>query len=123
MQRTLFLNPRNKTAIWSDIKAKRDELEVSPITVTQGIFDADREALLRIDSALSAFELLPTLDSNNKLGWKTYDNQVVMLSKSELQGIRNEIAKRAALIHLNAEVIRQGSYLVSDLDNLSLWGL
>ena len=113
----------NKVATWDDIKAKRDSLETSPITITEGVFDADRDALLRIDSALSAFDVLPTLDVNNKLGWKTFDNQVVLLDKTQLQYLREEIAKRAALLHFNAGVIVSGSHLVKDLDNTELWGI
>lgn len=123
MNRTLQLNPMNKVATWDDIKAKRDSLETSPITITEGVFDADRDALLRIDSALSAFDVLPTLDVNNKLGWKTFDNQVVLLDKTQLQYLREEIAKRAALLHFNAGVIVSGSHLVKDLDNTELWGI
>lgn len=123
MQRTLYLNPENKTALWADIKAKRNELEVSPITITQGTFDADQEAIIRMDSAISSFDALPTLNAENKLGWKTYDNQIVFLNKTELESLRHEIAKRAALLHYNASLIANSSHIVKDLNNLSLWGI
>lgn len=124
MERTLLLNPDNKLATWEAIKAKRNELEVSAITVSGITYDADKDSILRMDQALSAFDVLPTLDVNNKLGWKTFDNQVVMLSKTELQEVRDEIAKRGSLLHFNATVIHtDGTHLMKDLNNPSLWGV
>ena len=124
MKRSLQLNPANQLASWEHIKTKRNELEVSPITVGTEDYDADRDSILRMDQALSAFDVLPTLNAEGKLGWKTFDNQVVLLTKAQLTQVREEIAKRAALLHYNASVLHAaGTYLVKELDNTTLWGL
>lgn len=121
-QRQIRINPALKTATWEDIKAKRNELELSPITTTKGTFDADRDSLMRIDTAVAAFNSLPTL-INGQLGWKTFDNQVVFLTNAELNEIRTAIAVRAATLHYQAGVIATGTHQVKDLDALPLWGL
>jgi hypothetical protein len=123
MERILGLNPQNKTAVWDDIKAKRNELEVSPIGFNGNLFDADRDSIMRITNAINTFAYLPTLDADNKIGWKTYDNLVVQLSVTDLMSLQTAITQRASLLFMNAELIKASGYLVKDLDNLSIWGL
>lgn len=123
MQRILNVNPLNQVATWEQVKAKRNELEVSPIMVPKGIFDADRDSIMRINTAITAFDALPNLTVNNELGWKTYDNTVVLMTKTDLVGLQEAVAQRASLIFYYAEQIFANSTLVKDLDNLNLWGL
>jgi hypothetical protein len=122
-KRSLQLNPLLKAATWEDIKAKRNELEQSPISTPYGVFDADRDSVIRIGEALSSFHGLPTL-VDGTLGWKRADNIVVMLSFVELLAVRQAITNRAAILFAQAEVLKAGGpYQVKDLDNLALWGL
>lgn len=122
MKRFIQLNPDLKAATWEDIKAKRDELEQSPVTTPLGEFDADQKSLMRMDSAIAAFDSLPTL-LDGKLGWKRANNTIVWLTKAELESIRVAIAVRAATLHYQAGVIEAGSYKVNEINSSSLWGL
>lgn len=121
--RSLQLNPLLKTATWEDIKAKRNEIEQSPITTAHGVFDADRDSIIRMDSALLGFSGLPTL-VNGELGWKLADNSIVFLTEAELLSVRQAITVRAALIFVAAETIAIGAPVqVGALNNLAIWGL
>lgn len=112
---------------WRAIKAKRDELEVSPITLDSGLtFDYDQQAKLRFETALSQFDNLPTL-IEGKLAWKLADNSFELHTKSELQAVYDELqqktAIRAALLFAKAEDLSSGSPTVGDIAELATWGL
>lgn len=127
MKRSLQLNPLLVAATWEQIKAKRDELELSPITLDSGLtFDYDQQAKLRFETALSQFDNLPTLVSG-ELAWKLADNSFELHTKSELQAVYDELqqktAIRAALLFAQAEALAIGSPTVGDLEDLATWGL
>ena len=127
MKRSLQLNPLLVAATWGQIKAKRDELEVSPITLDSGLtFDYDQQAKLRFETALSQFDNLPTLVSG-ELAWKLADNSFELHTKSELQAVYDELqqktAIRASLLFAQAEALASGSPTVGGLEDLATWGL
>lgn len=127
MKRSLQLNPLLVPATWEQIKAKRDELEVSPVTLDSGMtFDYDQQAKLRFETALSQFDNLPTL-VDGKLAWKLADNSFELHTKTELQAVYDELqqktAIRASLLFAQAEALAAGSPTVGDLEDLATWGL
>lgn len=127
MKRSLQLNPLLVAATWEQIKAKRGELEVSPITLDSGLtFDYDQQAKLRFETALSQFDNLPTLVSG-ELAWKLADNSFELHTKSQLQAVYDELqqktAIRAALLFAKAEELSSGSPTVGDIAELATWGL
>lgn len=127
MKRSLQLNPLLQPATWEQIKAKRNQLEVSPITLDSGLmYDYDQQAKLRFETALAQFENLPTL-IDGQLAWKLADNTFQLHTKVELQAVYDELqsktAIRAALLFAKAEELAAGSPTVGDLEGLSTWGL
>ena len=127
MKRSLQLNPLLVAATWEQIKAKRDELEISPITLDSAlVFDYDQQAKLRFETALSQFDNLPTL-IDGKLAWKLSDNSFELHTKTELQAVYDELqqktAIRASLLFAKAEELAAGSPTVGDIAELSTWGL
>lgn len=120
-------NAADVPAGWRIIRAKRDELEVSPITLDSGMtFDYDQQAKLRFETALSQFDNLPTL-VDGKLAWKLADNSFELHTKTELQSVYDELqqktAIRASLLFSKAEELAAGSPTVGDLEDLATWGL
>lgn len=127
MKRSLQLNPLLVPATWEQIKAKRDDLELSPVRLDSGLtFDYDQKAKLRFETALSQFDSLPTL-VEGKLAWKLADNSFELHTKSQLQAVYDELqqktAIRAALLFAKAEELAAGSPTVGDLEDLATWGL
>lgn len=114
-------------ATWGQIKAKRDALEVAPITLDNGLtYDYDQQAKLRFETALSQFDNLPTL-VDGKLTWKLSDNSFHPHTKAELQAAYDELqaktAIRAAQLFLQAEILAAGNHTVADIEDLTNWGL
>lgn len=109
MKRNFQINPDNNPATWEQIRDWRDAHELSPVTTTFGIFDADEKAEYRLTQAIDTFGSLPTVQ-NGKLGWKLADNTVIPLSLSELEDVHEQIktnrAIRAAVLHAKAEQFR-----------------
>lgn len=127
MKRSLNINPLKKTATWEQIKTKRDALEVSPITLDNGLtYDYNEKAKLRFETALSQFDNLPTL-VDGKLTWKLADNTLEPHSKAELQAVYDELqaktAIRAAQLFMQAEILAEGNHTVADIEDLTNWGL
>ena len=93
MKRSLQLNPHNRPATWDQIKYWRDTHEQAPVTTTLGTFDADSISRIRLSGALSEFDTLPTLDSQQRLTWKLADNTLKPLTKGQLQQVWTEVQK------------------------------
>ena len=95
-----------------DVKAKRDQLEEEPITVTvdsvSRTFYADLHNLTRMSEQLRRFDLLPTLASS-ELTWELSDGTTIDMTKVELQSayddIRDEKADRRANLFDTARTI------------------
>lgn len=128
-QRQIQLNPLNNLATWKDIRDKRDELEISPITVDDGrIFDFNEKTIIRFQRSIQHFDSLPTL-VDGKLPWKLEDNVTFsLMTKQELTDIFAELeakqAVRGAQLHAAAQaIVDAGTHTVKDLQNPSLWGL
>lgn len=121
------VDPLAIVATWEQIKAKRNALEISPITLDNGLaYDYDQQAKLRFETALAQFENLPTL-IDGQLAWKLADNTFQLHAKVELQAVYDELqgkaAVRAALLFAKAEELAAGAPTVGDLEGLSTWGL
>lgn len=120
-------NPADITATWTQIKAKRNALEISPITLDNGLaYDYDQQAKLRFETALSQFDNLPTL-IDDKLAWKLFDNSFELLTKSELQAVYDELqtksAIRSAMLFVKAEELNLGNVTAGEIEELETWGL
>lgn len=116
-----------RPATWEQIKAKRNALEVAPITLDNGLtYDYDQQAKLRFETALAQFDNLPTL-VDGKLTWKLSDNSFHPHTKAELQAAYDELqaktAIRAAQLFMQAEVLAAGNHTVADIEDLTNWGL
>lgn len=127
MKRTLQLNPLNRVVTWDQIKAKRNEIELMPITLDDGrVFDYDKDAMDRFDRAIESFDSLPTL-VNGELGWKLYDNSIEYFTKQALTAVRDELkskqAIRAAVIFTQAEILAAQSKTLAEIQDLAIWGL
>lgn len=127
MKRSLQLNPLNKVATWEQIKAKRNEIELMPITLDDGrVFDYDKDAMDRFDRAIESFDSLPTL-ADGKLGWKLYDNTIEYLAKADLTAVRDELkakqAIRAAVVFSQAEILMGQGKTLGEIQDLATWGL
>lgn len=127
MKRSLQLNPLNMIATWEQIKAKRNEIELMPISLADGrVFDYDKDAMDRFDRAINSFDSLPTL-VNGELAWKLYDNTLEYMTKAELTAVRDELvskqAIRTATIFQQAELLNAQGKTLSEVNDLTNWGL
>lgn len=127
MLRNLQLNPLNKLATWEDIKAKRNEIELMPITLDSGLtYDYDDKAMTRFERAIAQFDNLPTL-VDGKLYWKLFDNTFVPLDKPSLIAVRDELdakqAIRAAIVFSRAEAIAAENRTLGEIQDPALWGI
>jgi hypothetical protein len=79
----------------NQFKLLRNTKELEPIEWNGVLFDADKDALTRLDKARKQVE-----DENleNKL-WTTADNGHVYLTLADFAGINSAIATRATLLH------------------------
>lgn len=123
--RSLQLNPLNAQATAAQIKAKRDELEQSPITTTFGVFDANEKSVARLEAALLYFSQMPL--TNGEIVWTKADNTTVSLDETEFGDLVAEIssawALRSAIVHAKAQLLVTQPITLGELDNLALWGL
>lgn len=127
MKRSLALNPLNQVATWEQIKTKRNEIELMPITLDDGrVFDYDKDAMARFDRAIASFNDLPTL-VNGELGWKLYDNSIEWMNEVELTAVRDELqskqAVRAAVVFQQAEILATQSKTLAEINDLTTWGI
>ena len=118
--------PEEKTATWGQIKECRDTFEQSPLATSYGTFDADEKSLKRMELALEAFDSLPTLVSG-RLTWKLADNSLLALTKMELEDVfdqlKTNIAARAAVLHVQAEIFAASPPTVGYIKNPVNWGI
>lgn len=126
-QRSIQINPLNKPASWEVIRDRRNEIELLPITLSDGrTFDYDKDAMDRFERAIEQFDFLPTL-TNNTLGWKLFDNSIQFFTKAELTAVRDELkqkqAIRAALIFVRAEELAALNVTVGQVQDLTTWGV
>ena len=127
MKRSLKLNPDNKPATTSQIKAWRDKHESSPVEVTLGSFDCDPLSVLRMSDAIAQFDMIPTLNPDDTLNWILGDNSVLPMTKADLISTLAEIkttrAVRSATLHVKAFLFKQQPIrpTPAQLANLSFW--
>lgn len=123
--RSLQLNPLLKAATVEQIKAKRNELEQAPITVSGvGTFDADDKSLVRMKAALDNWATLPTVVSG-EITWVLADNSSVVLDETAFAAAVNAIgvawAERSATVHIVAQTLPGTFVTVGDLDDSATW--
>ena len=128
MQLSLQVNPKNVQASWDQIRNKRDEIRISPITLNDGrTFDSDEDSFRLFYDSIDEFEHLPSegLDENGKLPWKMSNNLYTPCTKADLQAIVAELktkrAVRAAVLQVRAEVLKVTGCTVGDLEELTTW--
>ena len=127
MKRSLKLNPDNKPATTSQIKAWRDKHESSPVEVTLGSFDCDPLSVLRMSDAIAQFDMIPTLNPDDTLNWILGDNSVLPMTKADLISTLAEVkatrAVRSATLHVKAFLFKQQPIrpTPAQLANLSFW--
>ena len=127
MNVSLKLDPRKKLATWEQIKAKRDELEASPIQLFNGnVYDYNERTELRLQKALKGFDSLRSVQENGgMLPWKLSNNEWYLHTKEEFQQVVNdidlEIAKRSDELFARAEQLAANPPTVEDLELLSTW--
>lgn len=83
-----------KQAKITELKAKRDELEVEPISYQGYNFDYDDKARDRISAAIIALDV-----SKGQIAWTTADNIEVMLNADDLRGVVAAVAMRSNKLH------------------------
>jgi len=127
LKRSLKLNPDNKPATTSQIKAWRDKHESSPVEVTLGSFDCDPLSVLRMSDAIAQFDMIPTLNPDDTLNWILGDNSVLPMTKADLISTLAEVkttrAVRSATLHAKAFLFKQQPIrpTPAQLANLSFW--
>lgn len=115
----LQLDPLKKPATNEQITAKRNKLELSPITTAYGVYDADRDSLTRINNTLAGFASLPL--PNNTIEWTRFDNSTYELTQAELTEVRDAIVLRGLVLHVRAREIKQVGCTVGELEDLATW--
>ena len=102
----------NRAVTAAEIKAKRNELEESAITVmvnaVSRTFDGDVLSLSRMGEQIRRFDSLPTV-VGGELAWGLSDGSIIHMTKTELQtaydDIRDAKADRRADLHDRARTI------------------
>ena len=78
----------------AELKAKRDTLEVEPITYNGNSYDYDDKARDRINSAIIALDR-----TGSSLHWTTADNENVLVTADDLKGVVTAVAVRSNALH------------------------
>ena len=81
----------------SELKYKRDSLEVEPIEYNGSNFDYDEKARDRINAAIIALE---QLGEEASLAWTTADNTEVMVTAQDLKNVISAVAVRSNNLHI-----------------------
>lgn len=81
----------------AELKAERDEAEVTPIEYNGHSYDFDSKARDRISAAIIALELQ---GANADIAWTTADNQDVSVTAADLRAIVGAVAVRSNLLHV-----------------------
>lgn len=127
MKRSLQINPDNQPATLEDIRDWRNAHEISPIATSFGVFDADEKAAARMSRAIRNWASLQTLDTDGKLHWKLAANELLPLTKAELEQVHAEIdtgvTARASVLHYKAAVFSQmpEKPLLRDIKDINFW--
>ena len=77
----------------TELKAERDEAEVTPIEYNGNLYDYDEKARDRINVAIAA------LGDTGSLSWTTADNKEVTVTGVDLRSVLIEVAKRSIALH------------------------
>lgn len=80
----------------AELKAERDEAEVTPIEYNGNLYDYDEKARDRINAAIIALEVA---GASATLTWTTADNKDVKVTASDLRGIIAQVALRSDKLH------------------------
>lgn len=127
MKHSLKIHPDNELATWEDVKAKRNELEVSPITLNDGrIFDFDKDAMERLERTIKGWDNIPShLLVNGKFGWKMHNNNFSFMDKAELEALVSELEvkqlQRSALNFVFAETFLNSNPTIREVKDSSNW--
>lgn len=81
----------------AELKAERDEAEVTPIEYNGHSYDFDSKARDRISAAIIALELQ---GANADIAWTTADNQDVSVTAADLRAIVAAVAVRSNALHI-----------------------
>jgi len=81
----------------AELKAERDEAEVTPIEYNGHSYDFDSKARDRISAAIIALELQ---GANADIAWTTADNQDVSVTAADLRAIVAAVAVCSNALHI-----------------------
>lgn len=115
-------------ATWEQVKAKRNELRESPVTLDDGrTFDADEDSFVLFRDSIDEFDNLPGLDVNGKLPWKMTNNVYEPCSKQDLIDIYTELrtkrAVRASILQEQAEILFALNKTLIEISDPINWGI
>lgn len=85
----------------TELKAERDEAEVTPIEYNGNLYDYDEKARDRINVAIVA------LGDTGSLSWTTADNKEVQVTAVDLRSVLIEVAKRSITLHTTYRTARE----------------
>lgn len=88
----------------AELKAERDEAEVTPIAYNGHSFDYDDKARDRINAAIIALELQ---GEGASIDWTTADNQDVKVTANDLRAIVAAVAVRSNKLHTAYRVAKE----------------
>lgn len=81
----------------AELKAERDEAEVTPIEYNGNLYDYDEKARDRISAAIIALELQ---GEGATIEWTTADNEDAVVTAQDLRAIVAAVAVRSNLLHI-----------------------
>nr|DAV58500.1 MAG TPA: protein of unknown function (DUF4376) [Caudoviricetes sp.]DAV71298.1 MAG TPA: protein of unknown function (DUF4376) [Caudoviricetes sp.] len=81
----------------TELKAERDEAEVTPIEYNGHLYDYDSKARDRISAAIIALDVQ---GEGAKISWTTADNEDVCVTAADLRAIVAAVAVRSNLLHI-----------------------
>lgn len=81
----------------TELKAERDEAEVTPIEYNGNLYDYDDKARDRINAAIIALELQ---GEGATIDWTTADNQDVKVTADDLRCVIAMVAQRSNALHV-----------------------
>ena len=93
---TMFSVEETKAKQIEILKIMRNKLELEPINYNGVLFDADKDALMRLDKARQLFTDNPQLTNIN---WSTADNKVVSINLEDFKNINTAISSRSNMLH------------------------
>ena len=91
-----------KPAKIAELKAERDEAEVTPIEYNGNLFDFDEKARDRINSAIIALDI-----AGQSIEWTTAGNTNVLVTADDLRGIVAAVAMRSNELHVKYRQLKE----------------